>query len=212
VEEKVAALAVRATESPVAQAGGAGHPSDDMDFGFESRSPAASTSEDDEMEDAPPATRVETERQVAQAGGVGTPSVEPESRAAPPPSRGGGSDNEDEDDDSGGLWAASPAGWADDDDDDDILASVPAAPAPPAVLVAPLATSVAGALLVPSDLAPLPCYRCFRAAFSGAGPLAAPDYVFVGGSLRCAHTSCRGKGNCRPVRSTYKLRLGRSLC
>ncbi|KAL1913389.1 hypothetical protein Sste5344_000939 [Sporothrix stenoceras] len=60
--------------------------------------------------------------------------------------------------------------WYDEDDDVDMFTPTPAAPALPTVLVEPQATSVAGALLVPSDLAPLPCYHCFRAAFSGSGP------------------------------------------
>lgn len=159
----------------------------DISFGFESRSPALSSS-DEEMEDAPPAARDEAESQVAQAGGAGNPSDEPESLVAPPPSsRGGGIDGEDDDD-----------------------MSVPvSAPSAAVALVAPLATSIAGALLMPNDLAALPCYRCFRAAFSGSGPLAAPTCIFVGGSLRCAHVSCRGKGSCRPVRLDHPLQLGK---
>ncbi|KJR87734.1 uncharacterized protein SPSK_07359 [Sporothrix schenckii 1099-18] len=76
-----------------------------------------------------------------------------------------------------------------------IMVRRPSAAAAPA----PLAHDVAGAIIVPNDLAPLPCYRCFRAAFSGSGPLAAPACVFAGGSLRCLHTSCRGKGICWPL-------------
>ncbi|KJR83343.1 uncharacterized protein SPSK_04598 [Sporothrix schenckii 1099-18] len=58
--------------------------------------------------------------------------------------------------------------------DDDDLGAVGAPVAPAAATPAPLAQDVAGAIIVPSDLASLPCYRCFRAAFSGSGPLAAP--------------------------------------
>ncbi|CAK7207104.1 hypothetical protein SEUCBS139899_009912 [Sporothrix eucalyptigena] len=155
----------------------------------------AETRAEEPVEAMAAAPRV-TESPVAQAGGAGHPSDEPGSLTAPPRSHDGDSHDEEDDNDGGAHCAASPAGWA---DDDDMFAPAPAAPAPLAVLVAPQATSVAGALSVPCDLVPLPYYRCFRAAFFGSGPLAAPDCIFVGGSIRCAHTSCRHKGNCRPL-------------
>ncbi len=82
----------------------------------------------------------------------------------------------------------------DDDNDDDEHGSVAAVAAAGQGELAAL-----GALVVPVDTSPLPCARCFRGAFAGAGPLSEPRCVFATGSSRCGQVSCQKKGNCRPL-------------